>query len=47
MRVVNQGDLFFRSLLYVRGMNLSRDTFYVDSSGGSQEHDVRAFPTRV
>ena len=34
MRVVNQGDLFFRSLLYVRGMNLSRDAFFFDSSGG-------------
>ena len=34
MRVVNQGDLFFRSSLYVRGMNLSRDAFYFDSGGG-------------
>jgi hypothetical protein len=46
MRVVNQGDLFFRSLLYVRGMNPSRDAFYFDSSGGGQQHDVRAFLTR-
>ena len=46
MRVVNQGDLFFRSLLYVRGMNLSRDAFFFDSSGGGQQHDARAFLTR-
>jgi hypothetical protein len=46
MRAVNQGDLFFRSVLYVRGMNLSRDVFYFDSSGGGQQHDVRAFLTR-
>jgi hypothetical protein len=46
MRVVNQGDLFFRSLLYVRGMNLSRDAFYFDSSGGDHQHDARAFLTR-
>jgi hypothetical protein len=46
MRVANQGDLFFRSSLYVRGMNLSRDAFYFDSSGGGQQHDARAFLTR-
>ena len=45
MRVVNQGGLFFRSLLYVKGMNLSRDAFF-DSSGGGQQHDARAFLTR-
>jgi hypothetical protein len=42
MRVVNQGDLFFRSSLYVKGMNLSRDVFF-DSSGVGQPHDARAF----
>ena len=46
MRVVNQGGLFFRSSLYVKGMNLSRDAFYFDSSGGGQQHDARAFLTR-
>ena len=36
MRVVNQGGLFFGSSLYVKGMNLSRDAFFFDSSGGGQ-----------
>ena len=47
MRVVNQGDLFFRSSLYVKGMNLSRDAFFFDSSGGGQQHDARAFFNKV
>ena len=46
MRVVNQGGLFFRSSLYVKGMNLSRDAFFFDSSGGGQQHDAGAFLTR-
>jgi hypothetical protein len=46
MRMINQGDLFFRNSLYVRDMNLSRDAFYFDSSGGGQQHDVRSFPMR-
>ena len=30
----------------MRGMNLRRDAFYFDSSGGGQQHDARAFLTR-
>ena len=31
----------------MRGMNLRRDAFYFDSSGSGQQHDSRAFLTRL
>ena len=36
----------FKSSLYVRGVNPTRDAFYFDSSEGGQQHNVRAFLTR-